>query len=191
MAGYRGDYTKNELLAQLVSIIAGHPWAPAAGSQEWRTFLHGDGWGKERPRPAPSTEHAEGPELPHESPGHPLVAEEFPGTGRSGSSTSPRPQYSGSVWWSWGCPPETCPVCRPGGGTGPPQCCGRTRQGMTERRYFNVDPDRRSKFWNFNKSTFQIFECEFNGAPVGSIDPLRFSRSKWGGEAKFIEECKI
>ncbi len=57
---------------------------------------------------------------------------------------------------------------------------------MTERRYFNVDPDRRSKFWNFNGSTFPIFEREFNGGPVGSIDPFRFSHSKGEGRGSKI-----
>ncbi len=41
---------------------------------------------------------------------------------------------------------------------------------MTERRYFNVDPDRRSKFWNFNGTAFQILELELNGGQFGSID---------------------
>ncbi len=36
-------------------------------------------------------------------------------------------------------------------------------QGMTERRYFNVDPDRRSKFWNLNGTAFKILELELNG----------------------------
>ncbi len=46
---------------------------------------------------------------------------------------------------------------------------------MTERRYFNVDPDRRSKFWIFNGTAFQILELELNGGPKGStiLDPIR------------------
>ncbi len=41
-------------------------------------------------------------------------------------------------------------------------------QGITDRRYFNVDPDRRSKFWIFNGTAFQILELELNGGPNGS-----------------------
>ncbi len=46
---------------------------------------------------------------------------------------------------------------------------------MTDRRYFNADPDRRSKFWNFNGSAFQILELELNGRPKGSTihDPIK------------------
>ncbi len=46
---------------------------------------------------------------------------------------------------------------------------------MTDCRYFNVDPDRRSKFWNFNGSTFPILELELNEGSNGStiLDPNR------------------
>ena len=33
---------------------------------------------------------------------------------------------------------------------------------MTERHYFNIDPDQRSKFWNFKGTAFKILELELN-----------------------------
>ncbi len=63
---------------------------------------------------------------------------------------------------------------------------------MTERHYFNVDPDRRSKFWNFNGTAFLILGLELNEPLFLSIDPfLRISTPPPPGLPFFQKESKI